>query len=281
LIAGLTTEEQRPFAFSLSFAWGVCTNGFGGFVASRLPGLFRALSVQNSLGSTSANRLTLLFGCGVAALAFFPLSHLRLTLRLASPRTRLSRPSNPFLLSFLTAMAMWSLVTGSFLPFANVYFVHHLGLSLERTGSIFSFSQFVCFLALLSAPLLFRRAGLTTGIMLTQLATAASLAGLAYIHTAAQAAWVYWIYMAFQSMNEPGIYSLLMERSPEHERNSASALTFFVASAAQAIASFAAGAAIVRFGYPVMLCVIAAFAAAAAMLFWRLSNRPRYASLRP
>jgi MFS family permease len=278
LIAGLTTEEQRPFAFSLMFAWGVCTNGFGGFVASRLPGLLRALPLQTSLSSTAANECTLLIGCGVAALGLLPLSRLRLAQLQASPRTRLLRPSSPFLVRFLAAMAVWSLVTGSFAPFANVYFVHHLGLPLERVGSIFSFSQVVCFLALLGAPLLFRRAGLTSGIMFTQLATAASLAGLACIHTAAPAAWVYWAYMAFQSMNEPGIYSLLMERSPEHERNSASAFTFFVSAAAQAIASLAVGAAIVRFGYSAMLCVIAALAVVAAVLFRRLSNNRGYAS---
>jgi MFS family permease len=277
LIAGLTTEEQRPFAFGLMFAWGVCTNGFGGFVASRLPGLLRALPLQTSLSSASANECTLLIGCGVAALGLLPLSRLHLAPSQASPRTRLLHPSNAFLVRFLAAMAVWSLVTGSFAPFANVYFVHHLGLPLERVGSIFSFSQVVCFLALLGAPLLFRRTGLTSGIMFTQLATAASLGGLACIHTAEPAAWVYWAYMAFQSMNEPGIYSLLMERSPEHERNSASALTFFVSAGAQAIASLAVGAAIVRFGYSAMLGVIAALAVVAAILFRRLSNKRGYA----
>jgi MFS family permease len=278
VIAGLTTEQQRPSAFSIMFAWGVCTNGLGGFVSSRLPQVFRALPLQPSLSSTSANRYTLLFGCGVAALALLPLSRLRLTARSAAPRARLSYPSSPFLLRFLAAMAVWNLVTGSFAPFANVYFVHHLGLALERVGSIFSLSQVVCFFALLAAPWLFRRAGLTAGIMLTQLATAASLAGLACIHTAAQAASVYWVYMAFQCMNEPGIYSLLMKRSPEHERNSASAFTFFVSAAAQAIASLAVGAAIVRFGYSAMLGVIAALAVVAAILFRRLPDRSERSS---
>jgi MFS family permease len=281
LIAGLTTEEQRPTAFSLMFAWGVCTNGSGGFVASRLPGMLRALPLPTSLSSNFANGYTLLIGCGVAALGLLPLSRLHLTLRHAPPRTRLSRPSSPFLVRFLAAMAVWNLVTGSFAPFANVYFLHHLGLPLERVGSIFSFSQVVCFVALLCAPLLFRRTGLTSGIMVTQFATAASLAGLACIHTAAPAAWVYWAYMAFQSMNEPGIYSLLMERSPEHERNSASAFTFFVSAAAQAIASLAVGAAIVRFGYSAMLGVIAALAALAAILFRRLPKIRGYASSHP
>jgi MFS family permease len=277
LIAGLTTEEQRPFAFSLMFAWGVCTNGFGGFAASRLPGMLSALPLLTPLSSTSAKAYTLLIGCGVAALAIIPLSRIRLESLAASPTPRLSFPSSPFLLRFLAAMAVWNLVTGSFAPFANVYFVHHLGLSLERVGVIFSFSQVVCFFALLGAPLLLRYAGLASGIMLTQVATAASLAALACIHTAASAAWVYWMYIAFQSMNEPGIYSLLMERSPEQERNSASALTFFVSAAAQAIASLAVGAAIVRFGYSAVLGVIAVLAAVAAALFRRLSIRPIHA----
>jgi MFS family permease len=281
LIAGLTTEEQRPIAFSLMFAWGVCTNGSGGFVASRLPGLLRALPLQTSLSSNAANGYTLLIGCGVAALGLLPLSRLHLTQRQVSPSTRRSRPFNPFVVRFLVAMGVWNVVTGSFAPFANVYFVHHLGLPLERVGSIFSFSQVVCFLGLLGAPLLFRRTGLTSGIMLTQFATAASLAGLACIQTAEPAAWVYWAYMAFQSMNEPGIYSLLMERSPEHERNRASAFTFFVSAAAQAIASLAVGAAIVRFGYPAMLGVIAALAVLAAILFRRLPNNRGYESSHP
>jgi MFS family permease len=278
MIAGLTTQQQRPFAFGIMFAWGVCTNGLGGFVASRLPALLRTLPLQVSLSSIAANRYTLLFGCGVAVLALLPLSRLRLPLSTVSPRARLSRPTSPFLLRFLLAMAVWNLVTGSFAPFANVYFVHHLGLPLERAGSIFTFSQGVCFVALLCAPLLFRRTGLASGIMLTQLATAASLAGLACIHTATQAAWMFWAYMAFQSMNEPGIYSLLMERSPERERNSASAFTFFVSAAAQAIASLAVGAAIVRFGYSAMISVIAALAVVAAMLFRRLPDTPQQAS---
>ena len=82
-------------------------------------------------------------------------------------------------------MAIWALVTGSFPPFANVYFVHHLGLSLKKMGFVFSLSQLVQFLAVLCAPLLLRRTGLVKGVILTQLATAAALASLALIHRGA------------------------------------------------------------------------------------------------
>jgi hypothetical protein len=72
--------------------------------------------------------------------------------------------------------------------------------------------------------------------------------------------------MAVQYMNEPGIFSMLMSLTPEHQRSRASAATFFVPSASQAIASFAMSVAIVRFGYSY------SFAVLAAILFRRLTR---------
>ena len=173
-------------------------------------------------------------------------------------------------------MAVWALVTGSFPPFANVYFVHHLGLSLQKMGFVFSLAQLVQFLAVLCAPLLFRLTGLVKGVILTQLATAAALASLALIHSGpyggTPAVWVYPVYMAMQFMNEPGIYSLLMDKIPPGERSSASASTFFVSNGCQAMASAAMGIAIVRFGYSAALLAIAGLAVAATLLFARLSG---------
>lgn len=268
-VAGLTTEHQRPFAFSLMFASGIGVAGLGSLVGGWLPGWLREFPTYIPLSPPHAIRAALLIACLVAALALIPIS--RLPLRLSAPHAGLPRLSNPFLRRFLPAMAVWSLVTGSFAPFANVYFVHHLGLSLERTGSIFSFSQLVQFAAVLCAPLLFRRAGLPRGIMLTQLATSVALVCLAGVHTVIQAAGIYWIYMAVQCMNEPGMYSLLMDSIPVQEHSGASASTFFVSSVSQVIASAATGAALVRFGYSPVLGVIAGLAVVAALLFQRLS----------
>jgi MFS family permease len=271
-VASLTTEAQRPFAFSLMFSSGIGIAAFGALVAGQLPTWLGHLShpVEAIQATRQANRLTLELACFVAALAIVPL--LRLRLPGAAPRIRPSRFSNPFLRRFLPAMAVWALVTGSFPPFANVYFVHHLGLSLQKVGFVFSLSQSVQFLAVLGAPLLFRRTGLVRGVLLTQMATAAALVSLAFIRGGAAAVWLYAAYMAIQYMNEPGIYSLLMGKIPPAERSSASASTFFVTSACQALASAGMGAAIVRFGYPPVLLGIALLALAATAMFARLSG---------
>ena len=270
-VAGLTTEEQRPSGFSLMFASGIAVAGLGGLAAGHLPAYFRGLAP--SLSATQSERAALLLACVIAALALIPIS--RLALRSTSPRRRLARPSTPFLRNFLPAMAVWSLVAGAFPPFANVYFVHHLGVSLQSMGWVFSLSQLVQFFAVLLAPLLFRRTGLSTGVMLTQLATAAMLLSLAAAHTLTHAAWLYWAYMASQSMNEPGIYSLLMDRVPASERNGASSYTFFISAASQIVASTAVGISIVRFGYAAVLCGIASVAVVAALLFRRLPDAVR------
>jgi hypothetical protein len=274
-IASLTREPERPFAFSLMFSSGIGVAALGALVAGQLPGWLRHL--PQSFTADEASRLTLEFACGAAALSIVPL--IRLNLPGAAPRVQLPRLANPFLRRFLPAMAVWALVTGSFPPFANVYFVHHLGLSLQKMGFVFSLAQLVQFLAVLCAPLLFRRTGLVKGVILTQLATAAAMASLALIHPGPHggtpALWVYPVYMAVQFMNEPGIYSLLMDQIPPGERSSASASTFFVSNACQAMASAAMGAAIVRFGYSAALFGIAGLAVAATLLFARLSgSRP-------
>ncbi|GGA56581.1 hypothetical protein GCM10011507_04880 [Edaphobacter acidisoli] len=271
-IAALTTEQERPIAFSLIFASGIGVTGLGSFTAGRLPGLIQKLHFT-SLTPIQAKQATLLFACVGALVALIPISGL--TLRPAASEVSLPRFSNPFLRKFLPAIALWSLVTGSFAPFANVYFVHHMGFSLERAGAVMSSGSLAQFIAVLAVPLLFRKAGLITGVMLTQFSTAFALGMLAFAHGTASAAAIYWIYVAAQNMNEPGIYSLLMDRIPVTEHNGASAATFFVSGIAQAVASLTMGTAIVRFGYSPAMLIIAVLAVAAGIVFRKLpENTP-------
>lgn len=264
-IAGLSTEQQRPVAFSLIFAPGMGVTALASFVAGRLPGWLRTLFF---LTPTRATGAALLLACAIASLALIPMS--RIKLGPVASDVRLPRFSNPFLRRFLPAIAVWSLVTGSFAPFANVYFVHHLHFSMQRAGTIASSGNLAQFFAMLCFPLLFRRTGLPIGIMTTQLATACALASLAFSHSGAEVASLYCIYVTVQNMNEPGIYNLLMDATPTAEHNGASAATFFVSGIAQAVASLAMGAAIVRFGYASSMVVIAALAVVAAIVFSRL-----------
>jgi MFS family permease len=166
---------------------------------------------------------------------------------------------------------VWNLATGSFNPFANVYFAH-LRFPAQRIGSVFSGSQVAQLAGVLMAPAIFRKAGLVTGIVWMMAATAVGLVGLSSQSTATAAVLAYAWYMAFQWMSEPGLNALLMSRVTERERSGASALNYLVAFSAQAVAALAAGRLLAHFGYGVVLAGSALLAAGAAGLFQAFVN---------
>jgi predicted MFS family arabinose efflux permease len=269
--AKLTTEKNRTFAFSLLFSVGIGTGGLGGLAGGYLPGWLQAMIP--SLSTADAKRVVLLLCCGVVALGIWPVRRLRLT---ATARTSGRRwRFDPFLWRYLPAAALWSLVAGSFMPFATAYLSRRVHVPLTHIGVIFSASQMAQVVAVLLSPAVFRRCGLVAGIMYTQLATAIALAGLARAHALPAIVALYLSFSAFHWMGGPGIYSLLMNRVEEEGHSIASAANSLVTSLSQAIASATAGAAYVEFGYSRVFLVIACIAALAAVLFWVLLREKR------
>lgn len=265
-VAQLTDERQRPFAFSLVFSLGIGVGALGGLVGSRLPGWFTGHHVL--FRSMQPDQFVLLFSGTIVAFGLWPVT--KITFKQAKLPVRAKPILSPALLRFLAAIAIWSLVTGSFSPFATVYFAQHLQMSLPQIGNAFSSAQIVQVAAVLVAPMLFKRLGLVGGIVSTQLVAALLLLVLAVIGHPLAATAAYVGFTAFQWMNEPGLYSLLMTMVPADERSGASAYNSLVMSASQAIAATLAGGAFLRYGYPSALRGIAVIALIAAALFWNI-----------
>ena len=262
-IAALTTEKTRTFAFSLMFSTGIATGAAGGLAAGWLPGRLELMHLAS--GPTGAKRLVLLGCCVIYALGIWPLIRLRLGGVSAGPG-RVWR-FDPFLYRYLPAMALWTLAAGAFVPFAQVYLAKQVHLALPRIGEAFSVAQMAQVGAILAAPVLLRRCGLVAGIAYTQAVSGLALAGLARAHGANAAVGLYLSFMAIHWMSGPGIYSLLMGRVAEGARSTASAANIFTSTLCQSIASAAAGAAYVRFGYPTVLGTIALMALASSGVF--------------
>jgi MFS family permease len=257
-IAQLTSEEQRPWGFSVFYSISVLTGVLGGVLAGAMP---------DWLGG---KRAAILAGCGLTALALWPVSGL--PLKRISSRPKNLWPRSRFLVRYLCAMAVWNLATGSFNPFFNTYFVRRFQMPAQTVGMLFSAAQLCQAGAMLLAPLLLRRLGLLAGIAALEAATALFLGGLAAGSSALAAGIAYACYTAFQFMSEPGLSTLLMGSVTPEERSGAAALGFLVAFGAQAVAAVGAGAGFKRFGYPPVLAVAAGLAALAALLF--LTLRP-------
>ena len=262
-LAQLTTDKNRPFGFSIIFSFGIGDGILGSFAGGHLPGWLARIAPMAA--HVHIMRTALLIGSGITAVALWPTSRLRFTHTPATEKKIYHL--NPFLRRYLPAIAVWSLATGAFAPFANVYFSQYLHMPIHKIGSVFSASQFSQVVAILAAPLIFRKFGLIAGIMYMQIATAVALGCLSIVPGASSAAVVYVSFMAFQWMSEPGMYSLLMSEVTPAERSGASALNFLVVSAAGAVAAFASGSALAHFGYPAVLTMTAGVALVAAVLF--------------
>jgi MFS family permease len=265
-VASLTSETARPKAFSIIFGWGIALGVVAGVTGGLLPGWVTHYGLAAS--PRDAKQVVLFASAALAALALWPLARLRI--EPPRPRETRSYPRDPFIRRFLVAIGVWGFAMGVFGPLFNAYFAREFRMPVERIGIVFSFAQAAQVIAMLFAPLLLRRLGLTRGVAIMQLATALALALLAPTQMAVVAAVLYTSYVSFQYMSEPGIYSCLMNRVLPGQRSGASALNYLVLFGAQTLAASLAGAVVTRYGYPPTLAGAAVLAAVAAWLFWRL-----------
>ena len=262
-VAASTDDRNRRLAFSLAGGIGMAECIVAGMVGGWLPGMLGRL--DRSLGPLQAQKTTLLIACGSSALAAWPAARLRFA-PLAREESK-TYPRGRFIVVFLFSLSWWSAAVGAFNPFFNAYFAGRMHMPLARIGLVYSCAQAAQVLALLAAPAVLHHLGDVRGIAWMQFGTACALAALAFSPGGGIAAIGYATYMSLQYMSEPGLLGMLMERVRPAERSGASALYFLMTSLAGGLSALAAGGAIARFGYPCVLTVSAALAAAGALLF--------------
>ncbi|HET7104569.1 MAG TPA: MFS transporter, partial [Terracidiphilus sp.] len=272
MIAGLTDEKNRAAGFSIAFATGIGLGTVSGIAGGYLPVLLQTSRLHLDL--VDGIRIVLAGACMVVALGIWPMSRLRFKPDTAEPLGHL-RIFHPYLLRFLPAFVLWNVVAGSLPLFGSIYLQKVLGLPLGRLGAVFGASQLMQFIAVLGAPLLFRRSGIPGGVSLAQLATAALLVSLASTRYMPAAICFYVLYFAAQFLCGPGIYQMLMEHIPETERSSASAIQNLCGAFCQAGTLAITGSLIVTYGYRTVLLANAAASILASILFAWMSFQGR------
>lgn len=269
-IAKLTTEKNRVLAFGISLATGIGTGAVAGLAGGWIPDLLR--SEHLSASTVSGMRFVLIGASLFVVCGVWPILHLRLG---APERAERRSPLtfHPYLLRFLPVFAVWSLVTGVFVPFAPIFFNKQLGLPLESVGAIFSAAQMVQAFVVLGTPVLFRKVGVMAGIICAQIIACAAIVALYFGHTSQFLIGAYLVFTAAQFGATPGFYSLIMSRVPNAERSSASAIQNLTGSLVQAGSAAFTGWLIVRHGYSSVFAVNAVLSLVAATssfaLLWR------------
>jgi MFS family permease len=264
-VASLTTESNRVFAFSIVFATGIGTGSIAGLAGGSIPQL--TLHIHGVNSASDGMRLVLIGACVVWMLGIWPVAILKL--RAPAKAERQNRPIfHPFLIRFLPPFAIWSIVSGSFIPFAPVFFQKQLHMSLQHVGVLFSTSQLAQFCAVLITPLLYRKAGSVVGIICAQVVAGGALVALGFSHTASLAVAWYLFYTAVQFSATPGFYGLLMSSVPEMDRSGASAVQNIVGALAGASSAALTGSLVVRYGYGLIFNLNAVLAGVAALLLF-------------
>jgi Major Facilitator Superfamily len=273
-VAGLTTLENRPSAFSLVYAASIACGCLGALICGGLPQWLHRAGMD--LQPAAIERVILLGACAIAAaglpavlrLPRAPLATVPAEAADASiPGLRLANVRiSPVLLRVLPVLMLWSVVLAAFTPFANVYLAHDLHLSLEKVGLIFAISQALQLCAVLVNPALFGAVGMVRGIAITELATAVAVGAMAMTPNLRLSVSLYLAFSALQWMSAPGLYNLLMDRTPESERSSAAAITMFLTSLVSSGATAGAGMLFAWAGYPRVLVGVAVLAAGVAAL---------------
>lgn len=273
-VAAMTTRENRPSAFSLVYAASIACSCLGAVVCGGLPHWLHRAGVD--WPSAAIKRDILLGSCAIAAAGLAavlrlprkPLTAVPADATDASiPGFRLAKIRvSPALLRVLPVLMLWSIVLAAFTPFANVYLAHNLHLSLESVGLLFALSQGLQLCAILVNPPLFGAVGMVNGIAVTELATALAMGAMALTPNLRLSVGLYLAFSALQWMSAPGLYNLLMDRTPESERSTAAAITMFLTSLVSSGATAGAGFLFAHDGYPRVLLGIAVLAAMAAAL---------------
>jgi MFS family permease len=268
-IAALTNQENRALGFSITFATGIGVGTLAGLAGGAIPQFLSNLFPRISL--VGGIRVVLLASCAITLLGLLPLRFLHVE-QPTVPTGKRKRLFHPFLLQFLPGYILWSIVIGSFPMFGAVYLQNQLHVPLVKLGTVFSASELLQFVAVLLAPLLFRRLGTNKGVAIAQGGSALFLASLAMNNSGTISIGFYLLYFASQFMCEPGIYKMLMDSVPEVERSTASAIQNVSGALCQAGTTAITGTCIVLFGYRNVLLSDAAIAVLAALWFFLLRD---------
>lgn len=248
-VASLTDEKNRSVGFSLIFALGIGSGIIGGYLGGHLPSW--CSSLRNG-SPAELKQLSLLLSCLFVLAGVVPCRRLNIE-STAPPLTPTTFRASSYLWRFLPPIAAWSFGLGVVSPFLSVYLTKNLHLALPQVGSMFSLSQFLQMLSVLAAPRLFRRWGTLSTVTLSQLATSISLLGFATFLVGPWMLLSFSAYSLFQYMNEPGVYTLLMNNVAPEQQSNAAAWNFFVICAAQSAAALISGILIARIGYSIIL----------------------------
>lgn len=275
-LMALTSDEERPHAFSVRRMLVPLAGFAGSIVGGYLPVLFASW-----LGVSSEHPAPYRYALFIAAIlmggAFFSL--------LATGEAELDRPRprkearGPVPAGAMAIMGLVAIFLyigrGSFYQFFNVYLDDGLHLSSSRIGWLFGVGQLLGGLAALATPLAVKRLGKGRTVTLGILGMAFSLLPLALIFHWGAAGLGFIAANMLYTFTEPAFNIYQQELVVPSRRAMMSGAIIAATSLGTAAIALAAGSLITGFGYAGLFLTGAVAAVVSAVLFWGYAQMRR------
>jgi MFS family permease len=306
-----SSPEERPQLFSVAIVVSLITTVLGELIGGALPLWFRSLSwlmaplptgIDWLLVSQSLARsyqLTLLFAGIIAAPSFIPLFLLhndrpvhqsissvpqvpssRERFRTLLKRLHTEKPrvllQNPLLVITVIYILLGA-GAGLFLPYANLYFVQHLGASSALFGVIDAAANTLNALATLGAPWVALRIGKMRTLTLTRLLSLPVQLVLGFTTLLPLAAFLYPLRQGLMDMSAGLLQVFSMEEVPKQRRGLANSTYQAAFQGIQALTTPLGGIIITKSGFAPVFVGGAVLYFLAISLLWIRFGRPESA----
>jgi MFS family permease len=239
-----SSYEERTHLFSVQFASRMFANFFGLMLAGVLPSVVAAI-FHVGAESVTAYRGALIVGAGLYAFALLPLIRTQaepVPIDKVEPiRLREMFQSPGLLVRLFLPQVVIGLGAGALVPFINLFFKAKFGMPDAALGTLFAVQSVLMGVATLVGPSLADRWGKPKAVVGMQVLSVPFLGILGYMPMLSLSAVGFLCRAALMNAANPLYTAFVMEKVPERQRGTASAIMQISWQGTRALSSLGSG----------------------------------------
>ena len=241
-----STPKERPYLFSLHFAFMLVAGIIGSILGGFLPGIIEKSGMVPYL----TYRYTLCIFSGLVLIALFPYIMIK-----EKPAPKITEKfkihSGRLIIKLFLPNLVVGIGAGLSIPFVNLYFKDVFLTPTNLIGIFYSLQQFLMITGLLIAPVIAERIGKIKTVVFSQLISIPFLITLGITHNLGIAVVAFLIRAAMMNMAQPLFTNFAMEKVKHDEQAFTNALLVIAWTAGWGVSASIGGWLIERYSFTI------------------------------